>query len=485
MFTVANLRAYQWRAIKFLQSTRYGALLLDMGLGKTISILTLIKWLLLNPQHRVKVWLVVAPLRVVQGVWTQEAHKWQHTQDLQFAIVHGNERERRMALAQPAHVYLINPEGLVWLVEMLHRLGLDKPGRWPFDGLCIDESSMFKASKTKRWKALARVLHLFKRRYILTGTPTPNSMLELWPQIYLVDMGERLGGRFDRFRERFFEKLDYNGYNYGLRPGADRYLNRMVQDIVLRLDAKDYFKLPPVIPNDVYVELPRKVMEMYNRFERTMFLELETAYVEAVSAAVLSMQCHQIANGALWATNDEEERVWEPLHDEKLHAMDEIIGETSSPPLVCYQFKHDLIRLRTKYPKFADVARMNIRVFEKEWNAGKWPGALVHPRSCGHGLNLQDGGHDVVLWSQTWSREQIAQVLARVGPTRQAQAGRYQPVTLHRVIARNTVDEAIVASNALKEAGERALLDALRVYQNAKHKAGGTKANSPPGARRG
>lgn len=489
MLSPANLRQYQWKAIEFLKSSPIVALFLDMGLGKTIALLTFIKLMLVQRDSGIKVWLGVAPLRVVKAVWRQEALKWTHTQDVVFSVVHGSERKRRAALDVPAHVYLINPEGLMWLVEMLHRLKLDQPGRWPFDGLFIDESSMFKASSTKRWKALAKVLHLFKQRVIMTGTPTPNSMLELWPQIYILDMGERLGSTFGRFRERFFirEEVvavtrtpvgDQLQYRWGLRNGADRRLNALVRDICLRLDAADWLTLPPLIgldahaggPCDVFVDLPDDVMDMYNRLEDEMFLELETSDVEAVNAAALSGKCHQIANGAIYADHRESgERVWEPVHDCKLDALDEIVNECGGPLLVAYQYRHDLARLRAAYPSFAVVADMDIEAFEREWNAGQWPGALMHPKSAGHGLNLQDGGRNAAFFSMTWSKEQIDQFIARIGPTRQAQAGRaLQPIKCYRIIARNTVDEAIVESNGLKSQGQRAMLNALNAYR--KHK---------------
>jgi SNF2 family DNA or RNA helicase len=478
--TPANLRPYQWKAIRFLKESPYAALFLDMGLGKTVSVLSIIKHLLLRPDQGVVTWLVVAPLRVVHGVWVQEAAKWTHTQDIVFSVVHGPEKRRRRALETPAHVYLVNPEGLLWLLEMMHRLKLCEPGRWPFDGLAVDESSMFKSKTTKRWKALAKVLHLFKRRVILTGTPTPNTLLELWPQLYLVDMGERLGANFWRFRERFFEKLDYNGFNYGLRPESSQLLNRMVRDVVLRLDAADWLDLPPMIgltppnewpipgaggPGDVVVDMPPDVQDKYDEFEKHMFLELETIDVEGISAATVSMKCHQIANGALYGEERTTgEKMWEPLHDAKLDALEEVIGECGSPILVAYQFKHDLARLRAKWPKFADVSQMDVRDFEAAWNAGKYPGAFMHPKSAGHGLNLQDGGNSLAFFSLTWSKEQIDQIVARIGPTRQAQAGRKAPVKIYRIITRGTVDEAILESNALKHTNQRALLNALRDY---------------------
>jgi hypothetical protein len=292
--------------------------------------------------------------------------------------------------------------------------------------------------------------------------------------MYLLDMGERLGSVFWRFKQRFFES-DYTGYHLALRPGGQRTIERAIRDIVLRLDAADWLELPPVIgldpepggPCDVMVDLPDDARELYDRIEKDMFLELETAEVEAVSAAVLTQKCQQIANGAVYGEDrDTGGKVWEPIHDEKLKACEEIVDECGGPILIAYQYKHDLARLRAKFPEFAVVAELRIEDFERDWNAGKYPGALIHPKSAGHGLNLQDGGRNLCFYSLTWSTEQIDQIVARIGPTRQAQAGRTsEPIKIYRIIARDTTDIAICASNASKAHGQRAILNALRQYR--------------------
>jgi len=463
-----NLREYQRRSIAFLERAPCAALFLDMGLGKTISALSMVKRLLV--QGTMHCALVVAPLRVVKGVWRQEGKKWSHTRDLVFSVVHGGAKARKAALETPAHVYLINPEGLVWLIEMMNRLELQEDGKWPFDVLIVDESSMFKDSHTKRFKALRKVLHLFKRRIIMTGTPTPNSMLELWAQFYLLDMGDRLGSVYFRFRERYFERADFMGYHYRLRRGADRLLNSVVKDVVLRLDAADWLQLPPTLYNHVRVDMPEEVMAQYNEFENSMFLELLTADVEAISAASLSGRCHQIANGALYGDDRETgHRVWEPMHDEKLKALREIVDEAGSPVLVAYQYRHDLERLRAAYPRAPVLGEGDSTVHEREWNAGMHPVMLVHPKSAGHGLNLQDGGHTVAFFSLTWSLEQHDQLIARVGAARQAQAGRsVHPVIVHYIITNDTVDEAIMDAIESKAHGQRSLLNALKEYKDAK-----------------
>lgn len=464
LLTPKNLRTYQWRTKEFVTDNTVGALFVDMGLGKTISVLTAIKSILL---HGLTTTLVVGPLRVVQGVWQQEGQKWTHTRDIKFSLVHGPERLRLARLATPAHVYLINVEGLAWLLDLLKRLGLDKPDLWPFDMLVLDESSLFKSHSTKRFEALQKVLHLFKRRYILTGTPTPNSLMDLWPQLYLLDMGERLGNNFWRFKNRFFAP-EHPGEHarYTARPGADRYINKLIGDLVLRLDASDYFDLPPVIHNDVMVDLPPKARDLYDEMEEEMFLEMDNADVEAMNAAVLSGKCHQIANGAVYGDDrDTGSKVWELVHDEKLNAMEEIIDECGSNLLIAYQFKHDLERLKKRFKYGADVSKMKITDFEREWNAGNFPYAFMHPKSAAHGLNLQHGGNAAAFFSLTWSREQMDQYIERVGATRQAQAGRTAPVKVYRVRARSTVDDVIAASNQAKDQTQRGFLRALRDYR--------------------
>lgn len=478
--TPADMRGYQNDSAAFALDNPNAALFLDMGLGKTVSMLTVIKQLLLDRERRLLCWLIVAPLRVVQGVWKQEAAKWTHTDDILFSVIGGNEVRRRAALERPAHVYLINPENLLWLLDYMQRLGLMEQGNWPFEGLIIDESSMFKNPKTKRFKAMMEVLHLFRRRYILTGTPTPNSLLELWPQIYLLDMGERLGVNYFRYKERFFEvdpeveiySDEQKKYaKYVPREGAQRRITQLIGDIVLRLDAKDYLQLPPVIDNEIELHLPPETQALYNKFEREMFLELERSDVEAVSAGVLSMKCHQIANGALWGVDrDTETKIWEKIHDVKTDAMREVVDETGDNIIITYQYKHDLTRLRDEFPRAAVLEDFrNIDDFQNQWNRGKFHEALGHPKSFGHGLSLQDGGHTLAFFSLTWSREQIDQVSARMGAARQAQAGRHTtPITYHWLQMMGTVDEAIRISNAQKQQGQKAQLDALKAYRSMK-----------------
>lgn len=455
-----DLRVYQTRAVEWIK-TRLGAgLFLDMGLGKTISTLTAIVDFLASGDLTGPVF-IVGPIRVITNVWRQEAAKWSHTQHLTFSLVHGTARQRLKALGAKADIYLIQPGNLKWLFEDWMLL-YSPPGYYQIGMLVIDESSMFKDPSTKRFKILRGIVHGIRRRLILTGTPTPNKLLEVWPQSFIIDGGKRLGSAYTRFRDRYFYPVGYMGYDFEPRPGADEAVYEALKDVVMRLDAKDWLDLPPVINNFVRVKLPDAAMKQYKIMERKMFLKLESGEeVEAVNAAVLSGKCQQIANGALYTTEDRKE--WELLHDVKMEALAEIIEEAGGPILVCYQFQHDLARLKKAYPKAPVFSEAKNTVkLENEWNDGKHPVMLLHYQSAGHGLNLQYGGNRMVLFSLTWSLEAHDQIFERIGPARQV--GRRDEVIRHYIVAENTVDEAILEVLVDKAKGQRELLDVLRRY---------------------
>lgn len=334
---------------------------------------------------------------------------------------------------------------------------------WPWSMLVIDESSMFKNSSTKRWKALANARNLFKRVTLLTGTPTPNTMMELWPQMYFLDGGQRLGRTKIMFRDRYFYKHDYMGYDWRLRRGADKLINERVQDVCMRLDAKDWLDMPEVLRNPIAVELPDEIMQQYTRFEDQMFMELLTSTVEAISAASLSQRCHQFANGAMYSTDRETDvRTWEPIHDAKLETLETVVDEAGGNVIIAYQYKHDLERLRQLYPHasvLAGAGTAETKQIIEDWNAGKIRVLLLHPASAGHGLNLQHGGHTIVFFSLTWSLEQHDQLIARLH-----RSGQTERVVVHYLIAKDTVDDLIYAALQNKARSQQELLDALREY---------------------
>lgn len=461
--TPQDLRVYQRRAVRFMLDKPRSGMFLDMGLGKTISVLSTIK-ALKHAGQLTKPFLIVAPLRVVYTVWRQEAAHWRHTRGLTFSIVHGKERTRRVALEEPADVYLINPEGVRWLVQYLKKAGMDNPEEWPFQGLVVDESTAFKSPKTRRFKALRDVSDYFQHVYLLTGTPAPNSLQDLWAQIYLLDGGQRLGTSFLFFRDRFFEKLDYNGYEWGLRAGAERRINELLRDIVLRLSAEDWLALPPVVRNRVNVRMPEDKRALYAEFETHMFMELDNADVEAISAAALTTRCQQFANGAVFGEERETgNRTWTVLHDAKIEALHEIMEEAGGPVLVAYKYKHDLARLQKAFPQAPVLGGGSMAKNQgliDDWNAKRLPMLLVHPASAGHGLNLQEGGYTLVFFSLTWSLEQHDQLIGRL-----QRSGQRNNVIVHYIVTEETVDEAIMLAIDSKATTQRRLLDALKEYR--------------------
>jgi len=478
MLTPQNLRPYQLRNTRFGIENDISALFSDPGLGKTVSALSVVKaWMhksLIN-----KPVLIVAPLRVVYNVWRQESIKWSHTKGLRFSLVHGNVNRRKAALAYPADVYLINPEGLVWLINLMFEAAkgttiIQKVQNmapvWPFDALIIDESTKFKKHDTQRFKALRKVLGLFKKRMILTGTPTPNSLLELWAQIFILDGGERLGKNYSIYKERFFIQDDYLAYTYKLRPGAEAEIAALTSDIVLRMEAKDWLDLPDVITQEVEVSLPANVAKLYAQFEKEMFVELERGDVEAVNAATLSQKCHQVANGAVYSMDRTTgERDWEVLHDEKIEAVNDLMEEIGSPVLIVYNFKHDLARLRKVFPDAPNIGSgtKELGPILDEWKAGKHKCILIHPQSAAHGVDgLQHGCRHIIFFSLIWSAENYQQVIERIGPARRQ--GLKEPTVIHLIIAKNTVDVAIRIANQEKAATQAGFQSALKKYRQMK-----------------
>lgn len=455
MLTPDRLRSCQKRAaLSLLRRPAFG-LLMDMGLGKTVSTLSAIK--ALRKRREIRAACIVAPLRVVETVWKQEAHLWAHTRRLKFSVVRGNENRRLDALRAPADIYLINYELLPWLSKL-------KPDLWPFDMLVLDESDNVKSASSERFKGLRyRMLKHMTHRAILTGTPTPNSLLDIWSQIYVLDDGARLGTSFNRFKERFFRQTDYYGYRWEPYPQSYETVMRLISDITLRLDNKDWIELPDLIEVPVPVVLPSAARELYDEHEERMFIALsEDKYVEAVSRGVLTMQCQQIANGAVY--DDEEDHTsWTHIHDAKIDALREILRP--EPTMVAYWFRHDLERLRAAFPEAAVMTRQNTAEIVRDWNKGKLPLLFVHPRAASHGLNMQFSGNVIVFFSLNWSFGARTQFIHRI--RRPGQTSR--KVYVKDIYAVNTVDELIREAWAHKDQGQRALLDGLRAYHRRRH----------------
>lgn len=459
-----DMRSYQRRATDFIKRNTRSGLFMDMGLGKTVSTLTAVDDL--QSRGVVDRALVVAPLRPAQGVWRQEARKWGHLKHMTFKMLTGNERQRTLALTSQAQVHIINVENLVWLLRLL-RARARKHG-WPYDMLILDESSLFKTPSSKRFGALRYQLKRFARRVILTGTPRPKSLLDLWSQIFVLDEGMRLGEKVDRYRTRFFTTSGFKGHGYTADEGAEETIMSLISPLILTLRAEDWLDLPPTLEQTVYVDLPVAARNMYRQLEKDMFLQMENGRAEALSAASLSSKCWQMANGALILEDEFGAKTWQAVHDAKLKALQEVIDGTGGNMLVAYWFKHDLARLKSAYPKAPCVADCKneraLNRLQDAWNAGEHPVMFVHPQGAGHGLNFQHGGNVLTFFSMLWGREAFSQVKERIGASRQV--GLRDHVSYKYIVARDTVDEVMVATQAQRHHDERRFIRMLKEYRD-------------------
>lgn len=437
---------YQCYSIQRILDQPACGLLLDMGMGKTVAALTAIDKLVYD-RFEVSRVLVIAPKKVAEETWTTEAAKWDHTRHLRIAKALGSESERIRALESDADIYVINRENTEWLVERYGR-------RWPFDMVVIDELSSFKSSRAKRFRALRRVRPLIKRIVGLTGTPAPNGLMDLWAQIYLLDMGERLGKTIGAYRDRYFVPGKRNGhivYEWVPKPGAEQAIYERISDICVSMKAEDWLKLPERIDVEVPVRLPESAALQYRRLERDLLLPLQDKVITADTAAVLSNKLLQMANGAVYDTT----RGVHVIHDAKLEALAELVEQAHGKPLlVYYAFQHDLARLLARFPQ---ARTMDERGIVAAWNRGEVPLLLAHPASAGHGLNLQYGGNHIVWFGLTWSLELYQQANRRLH--RQGQTER---VIVHHLVAKGTIDEDVVARLTKKAATQDELVQALK-----------------------
>ena len=424
-----------------------------MGLGKTVATLTALSTLFMA-EHSQPV-LILAPLRVARGVWPSEAKKWSHLRHLDIMPIVGSEEERRAAMRFDVPIYTCNYDNLVWLKEYWG-------DRWPYRTVIADESTRLKSFRLrqggKRAQALGSVAHTRIKRFIqLTGTPSPNGLADLWGQMWYLDAGNRLGRTFSAFRERWFQQ-SHDGYGMSPLPFAQEQIQDKLRDICLTIDAKDWFDLKEPIVNNIYVDLPVRARKLYKDMEKEMFMELEGHEVEAFNAAARTIKCLQLANGAAYV---DDKQNWKEVHDVKLDALASIVGEASGAPvLVAYHFKSDLARLRTALPQ-GRVLDANPNTI-KDWNDGRIPVLFAHPASAGHGLNLQDGGNIIVFFGHWWNLEEYQQIIERIGPVRQMQAGHDRPVFIHHIIARDTVDEMVMARRETKREVQDLLLESMK-----------------------
>jgi SNF2 family DNA or RNA helicase len=436
-----------------------------MGMGKTSSALTAIDRLIMMGDD--KPTLVLAPLLVARTTWPEEARKWNHLRHIDVVPIVGTEFERVCALNRDASVYTTNYENLPWLVEHLGE-------RWPFDKVIADESTRLKNFRLRqggvRAKALAQVAHTKIKRFIeLTGTPSPNGLMDLWGQLWMLDKGLRLGRSFSAFRDRWFKSIKKGEFmSYEPHEHASKEIHKVIGDLCLTVNAKDWFDLKEPIVVNKYVELPIRARKAYADMEVKFYLELEQHFAEAVNSAAKSQKLLQLANGAVYVDplaeddNDPRARLYKEVHDAKLQMLESIVNEASgNPVLVAYNFKSDLARLQKAFPKAVALNPGNVQEVMKAWNAGKIDMLLVHPASAGHGLNLQDGGNILVFFGLNWNLEQRLQVIERIGPVRQLQAGHDRPVFIYNILARDTIDELVLDRVETKREVQDLLLEAM------------------------
>lgn len=378
-----NPHEYQSYAAQFLIDHSASGLFLDMGCGKSVITLTALRELAFDYFDISKI-LVIASKRVAESTWKNEIEKWEHLNDMSYSIVLGSREQREKALNKKALLYIINRENVPWLIEN---------HKWDFDTVVIDELSSFKSSKTERFRALKKIRPKLKRIIGLTGTPAPNSLMDLWSEIYLLDMGQRFGRYIGNFRERFFTPDKRNQqiiFSYKPRDGAEEKIYELISDICVSMKASDNLKMPELITNNIEIEMSSKEKKLYDKFKSDMVLTLDGKELDAVNAAALSYKLLQMANGAVY---DDEKAIVE-IHDKKLDALEDLIEAANGKPvLVAYWYKHDKNRIMKRF----QAEEINSAADIEKWNKGEMPVALIHPASAGHGLNLQQGG-STIIW---------------------------------------------------------------------------------------
>lgn len=442
---------YQKYATEFIESHPIAAVILQMGLGKTVCTLTAIEHLIYDTFEVSKV-LIVAPLRVAKVTWSDEIDKWDHLSHLTYSVAVGSEKERLSALKKKADLYMINRENLQWLIE---KSGLP----FDYDMVVLDELSSFKSWQSKRFRAFMKVRPKVQRVVGLTGTPSSNGLMDLFAEFKCLDMGERLGRFITQYRNAFFIPDRMNGqvvYSYKLRPFSEEEIYRRIGDITISMKALDHLKMPELIENRYPVYMDDGEKQQYESMKKDLILPyLENETITAANAAALSGKLCQMANGAVYS----DEGSVAHIHDRKLDALEDIIEAAQGPILLCYWFKHDLERITRKLDELkVEYARISSDGSIRMWNEGKFQVGLIHPASAGHGLNLQTGGNHIVWFGLTWSLELLEQTNARLW--RQGQ--RAETVVVQYLVTAGTIDERILDAISKKEQDQNALIDAVK-----------------------
>lgn len=459
-----DLHDYQKACVQHIIDNKFCGVFLEMGLGKTVSTLTAIEHLM-NDYLEVSKVLVISPKRVTESVWKEEAEKWDHLKHLRFSKIIGNEESRIRAIRTPADIYLVSRDNIAWLCAYFGGCSL------PYDMIVVDELSSFKSYKSQRFKALKICQPTFKRFVGLTGTPAPNSMIDLWPQIYLMDRGERLGKTITSFRQNFFSPGKSNGhivYSYNLLSGADATINERIGDICISMKADDYLKMPERTDNFIKLTLPPDIKKKYKEFEKEKILSLvsrdgEEKEIAVTSAVALSNKLLQFANGNMYDvfkdpdTGEEISKDVHHIHDVKLDALEEIVeSQNGKPVLIAWSFVFDkasiMQRLKKYKPRELKTPQDII-----DWNNGKVQVMLAHPASAGHGLNLQAGGSTIIWFGLTWSLELYQQFNARL-----YRQGQRDHVVINHLICEGTHDEDTVRAIKNKDKSQKALMDSIK-----------------------
>lgn len=436
---------YQKYAIDFIKNNKVAALLLDMGLGKTVTTLTAIKDLM-HDDFTIRRVLIIAPLRVTQSTWPTEIEKWDHLKDLSYSVVLGNPSQRIAALQKNANIYLINRENLDWLIN--------KSGfTFDFDMVVIDELSSFKNFKAKRFTSFMKVRHKVDRIVGLTGTPSSKGLMDLFAEFKVLDMGERLGYYISRYRDKYFLPDKRNGmqvYYWKPRENAEQEIYDKISDITISMKSVDFLDMSELVMNEVPVNMGLKEKQKYDEFKADLVLQLKDAAIDAANAAVLSNKLLQMANGAIY----DEFNVSHHIHDQKLDALEDLIeGANGKPILIAYWFQHDLERIKERF----NVRQIKTSQDIIDWNEGNIPIAVIHPASAGHGLNLQAGGSTLVWFGLTWSLELYQQTNARLW-----RQGQSDTVVIHHIIVKDTIDEDVMLALKRKDKIQSCLIDAVK-----------------------
>lgn len=452
---------YQLYCINQILNKPFCGLFLDMGLGKTVITLTALHELKYY-RFSIRKTLIIAPKKVAEATWTDEAKKWDHLQGLRFSLILGTAEERLKATQAKADIYIINRDNVAWLVDQLGTA-------WPFDCVILDESSSFKNYRSKRFRAVRSIRGRVSRLVLLTGTPDPHGLTDLWAQVYLLDGGKRLGRTISVYRDMYFipdKRSAAMVYSYRPKEGAQAAIYDAIKDICISMSAKDYLQLPPYIVDDVPVMLDAGAREKYKKLESTTLLNVDDSTITAASAGVLTGKLLQLCNGAVY---DDDLREVVEIHRSKITALLELIeGLQGQHAIIYYHFKHDLARIT----EALDGCGLQVRTYNgaedaEAWNAGEVDLLLAHPASCGYGLNLQQGGHHIIWFGLTYALEEYLQANARL-----YRQGQTCPVIVHRLITKGGIDEAVIRSLEGKDATQQELLQALKAkVQQAQHEA--------------